>query len=227
VVHWSCPAARHDAAETTEREPILLSFLRRHGYFIFVAVTVLVLDQATKWAVIQNIPLYSSVPDRGFFRFTHIPNTGSAFGLFGGQNSVLIIAALIGVTAIALVYRSQRNPGIIVRTSLALMIAGAIGNLADRIQHGWVTDFIDVGPWFIFNIADASIVTGVIALALSPLVTKPAPEPAPPLDPPPTDDAISPTISSTPMRNDASPEDTGPEPTPAASEANPDEQRRD
>ena len=64
-------------------------------------------------------------------------------------------------------YRSHPNPGLPVQLSLGLMVAGAIGNLTDRLVRGHVTDFIDIGPWWIFNLADASIVCGLAALAVS------------------------------------------------------------
>ena len=58
------------------------------------------------------------------------------------------------------------------------MFAGAFGNLADRLTLGHVTDFIDVGPWYIFNLADASIVTGIVIFGAVLLLTRPPPHPA-------------------------------------------------
>jgi len=204
----------------TERRIVLASLLRRHAYFIAVAIAAFVLDQTTKWAVISTVPLYESVPERGFFRITHIPNTGSAFGFVGDANGILTIAASIGIAVIALVYGSQRSPNIVVRTSLALMLAGALGNLVDRIIHGHVTDFIDIGPWYIFNLADASIVSGVIALIASPLIMKPRPRQDAPADD--ADDGPA-TAEGTASSHPAAPADGDPVPTPTSGEAKSDE----
>jgi signal peptidase II len=113
------------------------------------------------------VPFHTSWPDDGFFRFTHVGNTGSAFGLFGDQNLVLIGASLLGLGVLYYFYRVHPNPSLLVRLSLGLMLAGALGNLTDRLIHGHVTDFIDIGPWWIFNLADSSIVVGLIVLAIT------------------------------------------------------------
>ena len=66
---------------------------------------------------------------------------------------------------LALVYRSQHNSGLLLRASLGMQLAGALGNLTDRLTEGHVTDFIDIGPWPIFNVADSSILIGIALLA--------------------------------------------------------------
>ena len=105
-----------------------------------------------------------SIPAEGFFRITHTYNTGSAFGLFQGQNTPLIVASLVGVTVLLLIYHSQRQPTTLLRLSLGLQLGGAIGNLLDRILWGRVTDFFDVGPGRFSNVADSAIVTGLVLL---------------------------------------------------------------
>ena len=156
----------------------MVVFLYRHGLVILIALLAFTADQFSKLGIEFYLPLGSSWPEEGLFRFTHVANTGSAFGLFGGQNLTLTIASAIGIVVLILFYRSQGTPGIWVQTSLGLMFAGAFGNLADRIRLGHVTDFIDVGPWYIFNIADASIVTGIIIFGAVLLLTKPITRPA-------------------------------------------------
>jgi signal peptidase II len=145
--------------------------LRRHWPVIAVFALALTVDQLTKVWVRAALALGESWPRDGFFRLTHVGNTGSAFGLFGNSNSILIVAAFVGVGVLLLYYRSHPTPGLLVKASLGLLLAGAIGNLLDRLTVGHVTDFIDVGPWYIFNIADASIVCGVIALGASLLLS--------------------------------------------------------
>lgn len=146
------------------------SFLSRNRSLLAVALTVFVLDQVTKAIIVAQLPRGTSWPDSGFFRFTHIGNTGSAFGLFEGQNSVLIGGAVLGLFVLTYFYRSQPNPGLLIKISIGLMIAGALGNLTDRVLRDHVVDFFDVGPFWIFNIADSSISVGLVALAVSVLL---------------------------------------------------------
>lgn len=130
-----------------------------------LAALSLALDQLTKFVVRQTLEWHHSWPVHGFFRFTHVHNTGSAFGLFQGNNLPLLIVSLVGVAVLVYIYRTQERPGILMRVSIALMLGGALGNLVDRIWQGHVTDFIDIGPWPVFNLADSSIVVGLAILA--------------------------------------------------------------
>ncbi|MSQ06524.1 MAG: signal peptidase II [Dehalococcoidia bacterium] len=130
-----------------------------------LAALVFLLDQLTKYAVRAFIPFRNSFPEDGFFRITHTFNTGSAFGMFQGQNTPLIFVSVVGIAVLVLVYRSQPQVTSLLRLSLGMQIGGAAGNLLDRLRLGHVTDFIDVGPWPVFNLADSSIVIGLLLLA--------------------------------------------------------------
>ena len=99
------------------------------------------------------------------FRITHVTNTGSAFGFFPSQTALLILASLVGIAILIIFYRHQPLPGLLLRTSLGLQLGGAAGNLADRLTLGGVTDFIDIGRWPVFNLADSAIVIGIGILA--------------------------------------------------------------
>jgi len=134
-----------------------------------IAVVIFVLDRITKSLVVQNLPLYASwapVPAlERLFKIIHLLNTGAAFGLFpDGGNIFMVVAILV---ALAIVYYVSTYPSLpwIVRLSLGLQLGGAVGNMWDRVQQGAVTDFVDIGFWPIFNIADMSIVLGVTLLA--------------------------------------------------------------
>jgi signal peptidase II len=129
-------------------------------------VAALVLDQLSKAIVIANLDRGESWPDGGFLRITHAWNTGTAFSLFQGQSDLLTIFSFVAVIALYFVYRSLQNPNIWVRMAFGLLLGGAFGNLIDRLRLGHVTDFFDVGPWPIFNIADSSIVVGITVLFL-------------------------------------------------------------
>ena len=128
----------------------------------WVMLTVaVVLDQLTKWQVIENLAVGESWPETGFFRFTHAWNTGTAFSLFQGQGDILTWVSLGAVGVLSCIYRSVDRPSLVLRVAFGMQFGGAIGNIADRIRLGHVTDFIDVGVWPVFNIADSSIVIGI------------------------------------------------------------------
>jgi signal peptidase II len=121
----------------------------------------LLLDQLTKWQVIERLSVGESWPSTGFFRFTHAWNTGTAFSLFQGQGDILTWVSLAAVGVLIWIYKSINDPPWVLRIAFGLQFGGAIGNIVDRVRIGHVTDFIDVGLWPIFNIADSSIVVGI------------------------------------------------------------------
>ena len=145
---------------STPRLPIYRDFI-----LIQLAVLVFFLDQFSKYLVREFLLLYQSFPAEGFFRITHTFNTGSIFGIFQGQNTAFILVSFVGVAVLLLLYHSQRFPTGLLRLSLGLQLGGAFGNLLDRVRLGHVTDWVDVGPWPVFNVADACIVTGLVLLA--------------------------------------------------------------
>lgn len=136
------------------RDPLLLTIL-------FLAVF---LDQLTKQLVLDNLGLGASWPDDGFFRFTFVRNDGTAFGLFQDNGTLLTVVSLAAVGLIVYFYREAAMASWFTRVALGLQLGGAAGNIIDRFRHGYVVDFIDVGAWPIFNIADSAIMTGIVAL---------------------------------------------------------------
>lgn len=129
-----------------------------------LAALTFIMDQFTKFLVREFLALHESFPEQGFFRITHTFNTGSAFGLFQDQNFPLILASVVGIAILSLIYRAQSRRSNLLKLSLGLVLGGAAGNLLDRVRMGYVTDFVDVGPWPIFNVADSSIVVGLLLL---------------------------------------------------------------
>lgn len=144
----------------------------RNVSFLLVALLVVVADQLSKMWIRSNLDVGQSLIELGFFRLARVHNTGAAFGLFQDQSFALTIVALIGVAALllyALVF-CRRFPYLdnrLGKLALGLVLGGTAGNLIDRLRLGYVTDFIDVGVWPAFNIADSAIVVGVIILAYS------------------------------------------------------------
>lgn len=135
--------------------------------YIIMAV-VLILDQLTKRWIEANIPLYSSWAPfpalANVFQLTHTANTGMAFGMIQGSGWVISILTL-GVVAVITYFNFTMPADPLLRVALGLVMGGAIGNnLIDRFRLGHVTDFVDIGPWYIFNVADMAITSGVILL---------------------------------------------------------------
>lgn len=143
----------------------------RYGFWI-AAVLIVALDQWTKFLVQASLPLGGAprplIP--GFLYLTHVHNTGVAFGQFAGAGAVLILAAAVAVVAI-LVYRARllREQGSlhpVLWLGLALPLGGAVGNMLDRIRIGRVVDFLDLGWFPVFNIADSGITVGAALLMI-------------------------------------------------------------
>ncbi len=138
---------------------------RRAAPIAGIVAAVIVADQATKFVVRARMELGQSYPENWPARFTHVNNTGSAFGLFDNQTVFLIIASFIAIGIMLALYRQAAGHGIL-RISLGLLLGGAVSNLADRIRMGHVTDFIELPWWPIFNVADSCVTLGIIILAL-------------------------------------------------------------
>lgn len=128
--------------------------------FMLSAVTALVLDQVTKMWVMQNMALGQSVPPDGMVRFTHVRNTGVAFGLFPNQTFIITLLAIAGLIVLLIYYRLSPFRNIYTYLGLGFILGGSSGNLIDRIRLGYVTDFIDLRVWPVFNIGDSAVVLG-------------------------------------------------------------------
>jgi signal peptidase II len=138
--------------------------------FSIVAVSVVVGDQMSKAWIRSNLALGESSPEGGFFFFTHIRNTGASFGLFREYSFQLTIIAFvaIGIVLFYAFFITRCYPvlnNMISKSALGSILGGAVGNLIDRLRFGYITDFIGVGAWPPYNVADASIVTGVVVFA--------------------------------------------------------------
>jgi signal peptidase II len=148
------------------------NYWRDYVVMFMIAGIIIGFDQWTKILVRGNIPLGGDwLPGwlawlMPFARVRYWYNSGAAFGIFQNGNMVFMILAII-VAGIILYYlpRTARKDWWL-RLALAMQFSGAVGNLVDRIQFGHVTDFISVGSFAIFNVADASISVGVAVLIL-------------------------------------------------------------
>ena len=153
---------------------------RWRGWWVLplVAGLVIALDQWTKRLVEANLGLYETwtpIPAlKGWFEIHYITNTGAAFGLF--QNGNLFFIGVAIVVAIVVLSYYWRLPGgqWLLRLGLGLQLGGAVGNLIDRLLHGYVIDFVSVhwGPHYFpaFNVADSAISVGAACLLIDMLL---------------------------------------------------------
>ena len=143
----------------------------RTPVFFLTASLVLLADQLSKLGIRTNLEIGQSLFDLGWFQITRVPpNTGAAFGLFQGQLLALTIASAVGVLAVLLFFFLfwrllpflNNKPGMV---ALGLVLGGILGNLIDRLYLNGVSDFIVIGIWPAFNLADSAIVVGVATVA--------------------------------------------------------------
>ena len=143
---------------------------------LWVALAIVLLDQATKALIKAKLPLHESVTViPGFFDLTHVRNTGAAFGMldnteFPYKPALMVAVALVALGAVASYALTLPATQRIARLGLALILGGAVGNLIDRATMGYVVDFADVyfrGVHFwAFNVADSAITVGVVLMLL-------------------------------------------------------------
>jgi signal peptidase II len=121
-------------------------------------------DQAAKAAVEAHLVPGEQIDLLGPLGLTLTHNRGVAFGIAGGAGAPLILVTLVALGAIGLIFaRGATQPGM--WAAVGLLAGGALGNLADRIRADAVTDYVDIGSWPPFNLADVAITLGVLALA--------------------------------------------------------------
>ncbi len=143
------------------------SLTERAGPLLLIAAVVFAIDQVSKALVRSWLAVGESWPaDFELIRFGHVENNGAAFGILQGAGPLLVVTTTIAIVLIAVVMvRAETYPRPYLY-ALALILGGAVGNLADRLVRGAVTDFIDPTHYPSFNIADSAIVIGVSAIVL-------------------------------------------------------------
>ncbi|MDY0340444.1 MAG: signal peptidase II [Coriobacteriia bacterium] len=140
---------------------------RREWLLLVIIAGVVAVDQGSKALVRQQMAVLESVPViDGMLWLTHIENNGAAFSILRGQQWLLIATAVMMLAVVAYVVLHIRPTGPWVRVALAFVSGGAIGNLIDRVVSGAVTDFLDLGWFPIFNIADIALDVGVVILVV-------------------------------------------------------------
>lgn len=126
-----------------------------------IGILVFIIDQLVKHLVVSTMHLGQSLPViKGFFHITYVLNPGAAFGMLEHQRWFFILVALAAVLLGAAFYKKLQQESFLMRSGAGLLLGGAVGNLADRIQSGLVVDFLDFRIWPVFNIADIAICAG-------------------------------------------------------------------
>jgi len=129
-----------------------------------VCLAVLVLDQVAKALVEDELSIGEQVDVLGPLGLTLAHNSGVAFGLASGGEALLIVFAIAALAVVGgLMARDPLRPGMWL--AAGLVAGGALGNLVDRLRVGHVTDYVEVGSWPPFNIADVAITAGVVIFA--------------------------------------------------------------
>lgn len=139
-------------------------YLNAYAFLLPIAVTIVVLDQWTKSLIHANLPFNETWMPlawlRPYARIVHWQNTGAAFGIAQDKGLFFTILAFFVIAVILYYFPQIPTEEIFLRLALALQLGGAIGNLIDRISRGYVTDFISVGNFPVFNVADSCITIG-------------------------------------------------------------------
>ena len=136
--------------------------------YLSLAAILLLIDQATKWWASTTLTL--GQPNNligNAIRLTRAHNDGGAFGIFQGGGTVFLIVSGIVSFILLLILLTMTIDSKLIKTGMAFVLAGAVGNLIDRIHWGYVLDFFEIRGFPIFNVADACITVGAVFIILS------------------------------------------------------------
>ncbi len=137
--------------------------------YYLLAALLIIIDQITKWNIVQNFELYQEkviVPV--FFSLFYIQNEGAAWGIFQGKMVFFYLVTLIVVGYLVYMFQQEKNKTKLVGISFALILSGAIGNFIDRLLNGYVVDMfrLDFINFPIFNVADVCLTVGVVLMLI-------------------------------------------------------------
>ncbi|MBF0317584.1 MAG: signal peptidase II [Nitrospirae bacterium] len=140
---------------------------KKAGFYAIAAVIYL-LDQGSKYLIVQTLPLHDSREVLPFFNIVYVRNIGSAFGLFKGLgNGTFIVLSVVALAILAVLIRISDSD----LYAFSLLLGGAAGNATDRVARAYVVDFLDlyVGRyhWPAFNVADSALTIGIVLLIIS------------------------------------------------------------
>jgi signal peptidase II len=139
-------------------------------FVLFISLPLYAIDQFTKYLVVRLISPYEArIVVADFFSLVNVTNTGAAFGSFRGNNTFFIVVSVVALVVVTVLLVRRRQPDVWRDLSLALLLAGILGNLTDRLVYGHVVDFLlfnlhirYADPWPAFNVADSCISIAVV-----------------------------------------------------------------
>ena len=146
---------------------------RSYSYWIWLSVVfaIIFIDQYSKFLVVERLNLFDRLILTSFLDLTRLHNTGAAFSIFASDSGwqrwpLVLISAGVGATLIGWLVRNASKSPVLQNTAFAMIAGGAIGNLIDRLNQGYVVDFVllHIGQWHFpaFNVADSCITIGLI-----------------------------------------------------------------
>ena len=145
-------------------------YLDSYAFLFPIVGLIIALDQWTKWLVRSNLALQETWSPWAWLapyaRIVNWKNTGAAFGILQDFNTVFAVLAVVVSLAILYFFPKVEKGEWPLRIALAMQMGGALGNLIDRLTQGYVTDFVSLGGFAVFNVADASISVGVAVLVI-------------------------------------------------------------
>ena len=135
------------------------AFIHR-GKLLFLSV--IVLDQFSKGLIVKSMVPGESIPIiQNIFHLTYVLNPGAAFGIFSNQRMFLLITGAVLIAATAYFYPLLKKSDAFLQIGAMAILSGAVANLIDRLQTGYVVDMFDFRIWPVFNVADIAIVCGM------------------------------------------------------------------
>jgi signal peptidase II len=142
-------------------------------FILLISLPLYVGDQITKWLILRNVQPEDPPDVEKFFNLVNVTNNGAAFGSFRNNNTFFIVLSCIALLLVTALLLRRRSPDALRDISLALLLAGIIGNLTDRLLHGHVIDFLLfnlhiplANPWPAFNVADSCICIAVVCFII-------------------------------------------------------------
>ena len=136
--------------------------------YILIILSLIGIDQFSKYLALKYLKGVSSIPIiNDVFHLTYVENRGAAFGLFQNNQIIFVVVAMIACI-VGLYYLYKKDLNLLAKSSIILLISGAIGNMIDRVRLGFVVDYFDFRiVWeYVFNVADIFVVVGTILLCI-------------------------------------------------------------
>ncbi len=156
--------------------PQVRAWMFAHRAVLWVALALLALDRASKVWALTELSVQGPVKFGSYFWLNYVENTGAAFGMFQHANGLLLFVMLLVIGYILYSWKEITQYGRGASWGAILILAGALGNLYDRMTLGFVVDFLDFRVWPVFNVADSCITVGAVWVGIEFLIHRPKQE---------------------------------------------------